>query len=256
MNAPPSVAELVATFLAERGVRRVYGVTGGEVLRPLDALFVRGVEFILTHHEASAAYMADTEGQLSGRPGVCISTLGPGAANLLPGLAQATLERSPVLAITADPGDAERGVRTQQVLDIRGAMQPLVKLRLQVTRENVWQALPAAWEAAGAGRPAGGAAHLAIPASVAADAPVPGAWQVSTPETLAEPDPDAIDDLRERLLAAERPAAVLGLEGRDPAVAAAFQNVVEALELPVATRLKANGWFPGDHPLHAGTVAS
>ena len=186
MTTSPSVAELVATFLAEHGVRRAYGVTGGEVLHVVDALRARDVEFILTHHEASAAYMADTEGQLGGRPGVCISTLGPGAANLLPGLAQATLERSPVLAITADASDAERAVRTHQILDIRGALQPLVKLSLHVTPENVWQALPAAWEAAVSGRP--GAAHLAIPASVAAQAAVPGAWQVPMPETAAEPD--------------------------------------------------------------------
>ena len=83
-----TVADVIASFLARQGVGRAYGVTGGEMLPVLDALQRRGIEFVLTHHEAAAAYMADTEGQLTGRPGVCVGTLGPGAANLFAGLAR------------------------------------------------------------------------------------------------------------------------------------------------------------------------
>ncbi|MCY3895883.1 MAG: thiamine pyrophosphate-binding protein, partial [Chloroflexi bacterium] len=110
-----TVADAIAAFLAQQGVRRAYGVTGGEMLPVLDALQRHGVDFILTHHEAAAAYMADTEGQLTGRPGVCLSTLGPGAANLFAGLAQATLERSPVLGITADVTPDEAAGQRHQV---------------------------------------------------------------------------------------------------------------------------------------------
>ena len=254
MATQETVAELVARFLAGRGVRRSYGVTGGEMLAVLGALRAQGIRFILTHHEAAAAYMADTEAQLTGRPGLCLSTLGPGAANLFAGLAQATLERSPVLGITADVTDDERARTTHQVIDITGAMAPVVKYTARVTPENVWQTVPQAWAAATTGRP--GAAHLSIPAAVATQPAAPGTWATVQPPTAPEPDEAALDALRVRLTGAIQPAAILGLEGRDPGIAEAFRELVETFDLPVATQVRAKGWFPGNHHLHAGTLAS
>ena len=112
-----------------------------------------GVEFTLTHHEAAAAYMADTEGQLTGRPGVCVSTLGPGAANLFAGLAQATLERSPVLGLAADVTPREAVGQRHQVFNIPGAFAPAVKYSARVSPDNVGTVVPAAWSAATQGMP-------------------------------------------------------------------------------------------------------
>ena len=121
---------------------------GGEMLPVLDALQRQGIEFVLTHHEAAAAYMADTEGQMTGRPGVCLGTLGPGAANLSPDSRKATLERSPVLGISADVTPDEAAGQRHQVFNIPGAMAPAVKYSARVSPQNVGALLPAAWSAA------------------------------------------------------------------------------------------------------------
>ncbi len=254
MGEQRTVADLLAEFLAARGVRRAYGVTGGEMLTVLDALRRRGIEFIPTHHEAPAAYMADTEGQLTGRPGLCLSTLGPGAANLLAGLAQATLERSPVIGITADVSAAERAAQTHQVIDITGAMGAVVKFSARIDAENMLRIAPAAWAAATQGRP--GAAHLAIPASIAAQPAAQGDWIEPAPEAQLALDAAALEALRDELAVAERPVAVIGLEARSAPVAGAFRELVELFDMPVVTQIKAKGWFAGNHPLHAGSAAS
>ena len=249
-----TVAKAIAAFLAQQGVRRAYGVTGGEMLPLLDALQRDGVDFVLTHHEAAAAYMADTEGQLTGRPGVCVSTLGPGAANLFAGLAQATLERSPVLGLTADVTADEAAGQRHQVFNIPGTMAPAVKYSARVTPDNVGAVLPAAWSAATNGMP--GAAHLSVPSSVAT---LPAANQpdVSTNGGTASPTvPLELGEVEQRLAQATQPVAVLGLEARTAAIARQFAHVVSRADIPVVTQVKARGWFPGNHPLHAGTLAS
>ncbi len=249
-----TVAEVIASFLVRQGVRRAYGVTGGEMLPVLDALQRRGIEFVLTHHEAAAAYMADTEGQLTGRPGVCIGTLGPGAANLFAGLAQATLERSPVLGISADVTPDEAAGQRHQVFNIPGAMAPAVKYTARVTPDNVGAVVPAAWSAATQGMP--GAAHLAVPSTVATMPAATRPALSSRNEAITPTILPAFGEVEERLAQATQPVAVLGLEARSPAVAERFARLVGHADIPVVTQVKARGWFPGDHPLHAGTLAS
>ena len=248
-----TVADAIAAFLAQQGVRRVYGVTGGEMLPLLDALQRHGVEFTLTHHEAAAAYMADTEGQLTGRPGVCVSTLGPGAANLFAGLAQATLERSPVLGLTADVTPHEAAGQRHQVFNIPGAFAPAVKYSARVSPDNVGTVVPAAWSAATQGMPGG--AFLSVPSSVATlpAASTPTASQNGSPVTPVIPL--ELAQVQARLAEAKEPVAVLGLEARTLAIAKHFARLVIAADIPVVTQVKARGWFPGNHPLHAGTLA-
>ena len=248
-----TVAESIAAFLAQQGVRRAYGVTGGEMLPLLDALQRHGVEFTLTHHEAAAAYMADTEGQLTGRPGVCVSTLGPGAANLFAGLAQATLERSPVLGLTADVTPHEAAGQRHQVFNIPGAFAPVVKYSARVSPENVGTVVPAAWSAAAQGMPGG--ALLSVPGSVATlpAASTPTASQNGSPVTPVIPP--ELAEVEARLAEAKEPVTVLGLEARTLAIAKQFARLVIAADIPVVTQVKARGWFPGNHPLHAGTLA-
>ena len=107
----PTVAERMATTLADAGVERIYGVPGGEILDFIDAARRAGIEFVLTRDETTAAFIADAEGFLTGRPAVCVSTLGPGAINMTLGVANAWLDRSPVIADHRVDGDGERAVR-------------------------------------------------------------------------------------------------------------------------------------------------
>src|SRR5215467_3352995 len=95
-------AEAIAQALAARGIRYAFGLPGGEITAFIDACRRAGLQFVLTGHESSAAWMAQVVGQMTGVPGLCVSTLGPGATNLVTGVANAWLDRAPLLAVTAD----------------------------------------------------------------------------------------------------------------------------------------------------------
>jgi acetolactate synthase-1/2/3 large subunit len=97
----PSHAEIMAQTLAARGVRLAFGLPGGEIVAFVDACRRANIRFLLTGHESSAAWMAQVVGQMTGVPGLCIATLGPGATNLITGVANAWLDRAPMLAVTA-----------------------------------------------------------------------------------------------------------------------------------------------------------
>ena len=101
----PNHAEAMATGPAARGIQYIFGLPGGEIVAFIDACRRAGIRFLLTGHEGSAAWMAQVVGQITGIPGVCASTLGPGATNLVTGVANAWLDRAPMLAVTAQiPG--------------------------------------------------------------------------------------------------------------------------------------------------------
>src|SRR5262245_2373531 len=97
----PTCADVLAATLRDAGVERMFGLPGGEILDFIEAARKVGIEFILVRHEAVAAFMADAAGQIARKPAVCVSTLGPGAMNLTLGVANALLDRSPLIAITA-----------------------------------------------------------------------------------------------------------------------------------------------------------
>ena len=107
----PTTAEVLARALREAGITRMFGLPGGEILDFIEAARQAGIEFVLTRHEATAAFMADVTGQIQRRPGVCVSTLGPGAVNMTLGVANAYLDRSPLVAITASLARRRRAVR-------------------------------------------------------------------------------------------------------------------------------------------------
>src|ERR1700685_2985987 len=111
-------AEVMAHTLAKRGVPYVFGVAGGENVAFIDACRRAGIRFLLTGHEASAAWMAQGTGQISGGPGGCASTLGPGATNLVTGVANALLDRAPMLAVTAQIPKSALATMTHQRLDL------------------------------------------------------------------------------------------------------------------------------------------
>ncbi|HEY7474057.1 MAG TPA: thiamine pyrophosphate-binding protein, partial [Vicinamibacterales bacterium] len=97
----PTTAEVLARTLHDAGVRRMFGLPGGEILDFMEAARRTGIGYLLTRHEATASFIADVTGQIQRRPGVCVATLGPGAVNMTLGVANAYLDRSPLVAITA-----------------------------------------------------------------------------------------------------------------------------------------------------------
>src|SRR6202050_4917656 len=130
-------AELMVSALENEGVRQIFGVPGEENLDVVEALRRSRIELILTRHEQAAAFMAATYGRLTGEPGVCITTLGPGALNLSTGAAYALLGAMPMIMITGQKGILSSRQAPFQIVDIVAAMRPLTKLPRQIVSPSM-----------------------------------------------------------------------------------------------------------------------
>jgi acetolactate synthase I/II/III large subunit len=161
----PTCAEVLATTLRDAGVVRMFGLPGGEILHFIEAARRADIEFVLTRHEAVAALMADVTGQMSRLPGVCVSTLGPGAMNLTLGVANAYLDRSPMIAITAATAESARPYATHQQLDLNAVFRPFTKDSITLNGVDTAATLKRAWRTALEPRP--GPVHIALPSDVA-----------------------------------------------------------------------------------------
>ena len=249
-----TVAEAVAAFLKTKNVARTYGLTGGEVTDLISSTERAGIDFVLTHHESCAAYMADAEAQLAGRPGVCISTVGPGATNMVNGVANSYLERTPLLALIGDMESRVRDSWTHMTLDLVRLFEPVSKLAARITPENVYSILPQAWAAALAGPQ--GPSCLMLAAADAVTRIERRNW-VEAPAQAAENGfESAADGIVDRMRSAENPVLILGLGARSAQVAAASAEFASRWGVPVVLTPKAKGWFTADAGLYAGVYAS
>lgn len=158
-------AELIVQTLRRAGITHGFGIPSGNVLPLLDAMRTGGLPFVLTAHEGSAAFAADVMGRLTGAPGLCIATLGPGATNLTTGVGDAFLDRSPLLAITCNVPTAQLGRRIQMAIDHHALFRPLTKASLALRPGRVAAALAEALEIA-LSEPCG-PVHLDLPEDVA-----------------------------------------------------------------------------------------
>src|SRR2546426_9217256 len=127
MRVPLSVARAIGDRLRAAGVRYVYGHPGGEVIDLIEGFRQAGLEFVLTKHETAAAFMAEATATATGVPGVCLATLGPGATNLVTGVAHAYLDRTPVLALSGQLPADRYEIATHQRLDLRHLFAPITK---------------------------------------------------------------------------------------------------------------------------------
>src|SRR5207249_2330131 len=141
------------------------GIPSGNVLPLMDAMRTEGLPFVLTAHEGSAAFAADVSGRLTGAPGLCIATLGPGATNLATGVGCAYLDRSPLIAITCNVPTAQMGRRIQMAIDHHALFRPITKATLPLRRGRVASVLAEAIELAL--REPAGPVHLDLPEDVA-----------------------------------------------------------------------------------------
>ena len=165
-------ADLIVATLKANGITRGFGIPSGNVLPLMEAMRKGGVEFVLTAHEGSAGFAADVTGRMTGAPGLCIATLGPGATNLATGVGCAFLDRSPMIAITCNLNTDQLGRRIQMWIDHHALFKPITKATLPLKRgcivETLTQAIRAGVEraeGAGASRPAGGRGARAPPTS-------------------------------------------------------------------------------------------
>ncbi|HEX6974772.1 MAG TPA: thiamine pyrophosphate-binding protein [Vicinamibacterales bacterium] len=245
-------ADIVARVLKDAGVTRMFGLPGGEILDFMDAARRAGIEFLLTRQEATAAFMADVTGQLSGVPGVCVATLGPGAVNMSLGVANAYLDRSPLLAITATHALSAAPFATHQNLDLNAVYRPFTKMAITLDGRDTAAKVRRAIDASLA--PRRGPVHIAIPSDVSRRED-PAGMGAPQPAPPAIGSSGSLDAVAEALRAAKRPVAILGLDLDPREHPAAVREFVESFGIPVFVTPKAKGIFPEDHPLFYGVCA-
>src|ERR1700758_2195059 len=158
-------ADLIIATLKANGVTRGFGIPSGNVLPLMEAMRAGGVEFVLTAHEGSAGFAADVTGRMTGAPGLCIATLGPGATNLATGVGGAWLDRSPLIAITCNLNTDQLGRRIQMWIDHHALFRPINKETLPLRRGEIGATLVEAIRLA-LSEPQG-PVHLDLPEDVA-----------------------------------------------------------------------------------------
>ncbi len=238
--------------LINEGVDRIFGIPGEENLDVMDEINEAGLPFVLTRHEQAAAFMAGTVGRLTGKPGVCLSTLGPGATNLVTGVADAYLSNLPMVALVAQAGAARRDPPQKQVLDLMTMFKPVTKKAIDVRGpQELAGSVRRAFNLAGRERP--GPVMLQLPEDVmkkdTSDEPV----QPSRPRSKKAGD-RALESIIRTLERAHRPMAILGHGTiREGAVEEALQ-LLRRWNVPTGCTWLAAGAFPYDDPLSLGTI--
>lgn len=249
-----TVAQRLGKRLREVGVRYAFGHPGGEVTDLIEGLRREGIQFILTRHETSGVIMAEAIGATTGIPGVAIGTLGPGATNMVTGVAHAYLDRSPLIAMTAQLPDDRYPMVTHQKLDLLALYAPITKWASSMTPLNAEAVLAKAVRVATAERP--GPVYLQVPADVAGQPAVDAPFDRFHTETVQATgfDPAALESAARRLRSASRPLILAGTDALRGKASAAVRALAEATGVPVMVGPKAKGVFPEDHPLFIGTV--
>ena len=254
MTAPNerNVAQLLVSCLENEGVEYVFGLPGEENLQVIDAIASSSIRFITTRDERGAAFMADTYGALTGKAGVCLSTLGPGAINLLLGVANAQLDSHPLVALTAQAGLDRLYKESHQVVDLVSLFRPVTKWGDLVTLPaSAPELIRKAFKQAQTERP--GATFVILPEDVA-ERPAEGEpLPVNVPRDPS-PSVDQVHRAANVLANAKDPVVLAGAGvARDQAMASLLR-FSERLQVPVATTFLGKGVFPDDHPNALGTI--
>ncbi|HSC01074.1 MAG TPA: thiamine pyrophosphate-binding protein, partial [Burkholderiaceae bacterium] len=251
-----NTSEVIIEYIAAAGVRHLFGYPGDPTVEFLEAARRAGMTFVLGTREGTAGLMAAAYGQLTGRPGVCVSTLGPGSTNLVNAVASAWLDRVPMIAISGQIETRREPTFTHQVIDHQTLFKPIAKWATAVQPHTVATIMRRALRTAMAERP--GPVHLTTAADVvgaqASDAEVvlPPLAALRTPQVFATAGVDT-DPVR-RLRAARRPMILVGHSAVWSGAGDALRRLAEALSCPVVVAPMAKGILPETHALYAGTL--
>ncbi|HII70309.1 TPA: acetolactate synthase large subunit [Methanopyrus kandleri] len=251
----PTGARVLVECLKEEGVEHIFGYPGGAVLPIYDEIYDEvSIEHILVRHEQGAAHAADGYARVKGKPGVCMATSGPGATNLVTGIATAYMDSSPVIAITGQVPTTMIGKDAFQEVDAVGVFMPITKHNYQIGKpEEIPEVVKEAFKIAITGRP--GPVHIDVPKDVQeaeVDVEIPKTVEVEGLNVVKRGHPVQIKRAAELLAEAERPVI---LAGGGCVISNATRELIELAELlgaPVATTLMGKGAFPEDHPLALG----
>jgi len=246
-------AELFVRCLENEGVEFLFGIPGEENLDVMEALRESTIRFIATRHEQGAAFMADVYGRLTGRAGVCLATLGPGATNLVTGVADANMDHAPVVAISGQAATTRMHKESHQHLDLVNLFRPISKYCTQIIQaETVPEVVRKAFKQAEAERP--GVSFIDFPENIAemeVEGKVPLKVQSPAPPVGA---PAKIKEAAEMIAAAKHPLILAGNGVVRAGASAQLIALAEHLKLPVATTFMGKGVIPSSHPLCLGTI--
>ncbi len=245
-------AKRLAELLQDTGVKYLFGIPGGPWIPYMEAMREEGIEFVLTANEASAGIMADVCGRITGIPGACHGTFGPGATNLSTGVGGAYLDRSPLLAFTNEMPDAMLGRTTQMAIDHQALFRPITKWTCRVTAGRLEDYYRRAVRTALAEMP--GPVHLGLPSDLAME-PVPesGLGPLPVPRTPLAGE-DVLEAIGKTFLEAEKPILAVGLTAARLGLGEAVRILAETHRLPVLLTPMAKGMLPEDHPCYAGVL--
>jgi len=246
-------ADLIVRCLETASVQYVFGLPGEEILDLVDALHDSPIEFVMTRHEQGAAFMADIYGRLTGKVGVCIATLGPGATNLVTGIADAYLDRAPLLAIAGQASTHRLHKESHQVIDLARLFESCTKYSIQVKEpETIIEIIASAITMACSHKP--GPVFIELPENIAAaevEIPKLASQETVTPALAAD---SSINAAHEALLKARKPLVLIGngaLRNKAADEVASFITITGA---PFTTTFMAKGVVSDEHPLRLSTT--
>ncbi|MDP9252385.1 MAG: thiamine pyrophosphate-binding protein [Chloroflexota bacterium] len=254
---PATVARLVGEGLRAAGVRYVTGHPGGEVVDLIEGFREAGLEFVLTRHETTAGFMAEAMASASGIPGVCVATLGPGATNLVTGVAQAYLDRAPLIAFTGQLPADRLDITTHQNLDLRALFAPITKWQARLTATNAAEVIDRAVHESL--QPRRGPVYIEVPSDVPRQTPAATIDATRAPsgsasETSAAVGRAAAARAAQLFRDSKRPVILAGMDANDEETAGPLRAFAEEWGIPVIVSPKAKGVFREDHPLFLGTI--
>ncbi|HVB99686.1 MAG TPA: biosynthetic-type acetolactate synthase large subunit [Candidatus Dormibacteraeota bacterium] len=250
-------AQILWECLEREGVQHVFGYPGGAILPAYDALKHSNIYHVLVRHEQGAAHMADGYARASGRVGVAVATSGPGATNLVTGIATAMLDSSPVVCITGQVGSRLLGSDAFQEIDITGITLPITKHNYLVTRpEDVAPAIREAFHVARSGRPGPVLVDITKDAQQATCA---FDWEAAKPKLPGyrpdlSPAPEQYARAVELIQSAKRPIILAGHGILMSGAMSEVRELAERASIPVALTLLGLGALPASHPLNLGMM--
>lgn len=246
-------AELFVRCLENEGVEYIFGIPGEENLDVMDALLDSSVRFVTVRHEQGAAFMADVYGRLTGKPGVCLATLGPGATNLITGTADANMDRAPVVAIAGQGSTHRLHKESHQILDLVNLFEPISKYATQLREPAIIpEVVRKAFKVAKGEKP--GCAFIDFPENVAAES-IDGKLPLKVQEArIPRPPEEKIAQAAELVRTAQRPLILAGNGVIRARAVDALREFSTMLNIPVATTFMAKGSVPSSHPMSLGTA--
>ena len=249
-----NVATALVELLAEAGIRYVFGVPSGPWAPYMDAMRSGPVEFVLVSNEGSAGFMADVCGRLTGRPGACYGTYGPGATNLSTGVGSALLDRSPLLAFTTEAPDRMYYRALQMWIDHQALFRPLTKWTTRLSAVNLRQTVRRAVQVATAEVP--GPVHLGLPDDLGKQSAVvdAGSAPILLGQAALPPAAVQLQEVERLLRQAQRPLVVLGLSCLRATDREALYHFLEQQRWPVVLSPMAKGFVREDHPAYVGVL--